>query len=242
MSATNIPILWRLYFDGHHAEIRSILPDYLSPLSALAQQPSHHQKQAAHLASQVHQLAYLLAIQHQDFNTAVWHTSQGFLYGELAEDVSLQTASLIRQVHTHFCFNQAKAMQYCPRVTAFFQGRVYSGLAVAYSYFKKEKQNALRYLGLARDTFPEHPETDPDYAYTRWDGFTTANYEGLIYLHLDQPTEAQDTFEKLGKKALRYTHHVEWLVRQSATFLQLGDLDQTRCYLEQSATSALALG
>jgi hypothetical protein len=64
---------------------------------------------------------------------------------------------------------------------------------------------------------------------------------GLIYLHLDQPTEAQDTFEKLGKEALRYTHRVERFVRQSATFFKLGDLDQTRCSLEQSATTALAL-
>jgi hypothetical protein len=28
----------------------------------------------------------------------------------LAEDVSLQTASLIRQAHIHFCFNQVEPM------------------------------------------------------------------------------------------------------------------------------------
>ncbi|MBV8694805.1 MAG: helix-turn-helix transcriptional regulator [Ktedonobacteraceae bacterium] len=250
ISATNIPILWRLHFDGHHTEIRSILPDYLSLLSALAQQPSHYQQQAARLASQVHQLAYLLAIHYQDFNAALWHTNQSFLYAELAEDASLQIASLIREAHIHFSFNQPelmlkvyqKAMQYCTRVPALFQGRVYIGLAVAHSYFRREKQNALRYLGLARDTFPEYPEKDPDYAYTYWDGFTTANFEGLTYLNLNQPRDAYKIFDKIGKSTLRCTHRVEWLVRQSATFFKLGDLDQTCCSLEQSATTAVALG
>jgi hypothetical protein len=62
ISAANIPVLWRLYFDGHLSEVENVLSDYLLPLSAMAEQPSIHQKQAAILASKAHQLACIITL------------------------------------------------------------------------------------------------------------------------------------------------------------------------------------
>src|SRR5437764_6261643 len=107
---TEIPIWWRLYFQGHHTEIRKVLPDYLLRLSTLAGRPSRYQQLAANLASQAHQLAFLIAIQPQDFSTALMHTKQAFQCGVVAEDFNLQTSALIREGYVYYCVNDPESM------------------------------------------------------------------------------------------------------------------------------------
>ena len=148
---TEIPIWWRLYFEGFHTEIRKVLPSYLLRLSALAERPSRNQQLAGNLASQAHQLAYLLAIQKQDFCTAQMHTQQAFQCGVIAEDFNLQTTALIREGHVYYLVNDPesmlylyeKAFQYCEKIPPLIQGRTYTGLAKAHAFLKQE-QEALR--------------------------------------------------------------------------------------------------
>ena len=55
LCATNIPICWRLYFDGHLSEVQHLLfPVHLSQLAALVEE-AHFQEQAASLASKAYQ-------------------------------------------------------------------------------------------------------------------------------------------------------------------------------------------
>src|SRR5258707_7701552 len=68
---TYVPIWWRLFFEGHHREIRKVLPGHLLQLTPLAERPSRYQQRAANVASQAHQLAYLLSWHQQDFCTAL---------------------------------------------------------------------------------------------------------------------------------------------------------------------------
>jgi transcriptional regulator with XRE-family HTH domain len=247
---TEIPIWWRLYFEGYHTEIRNVLPGYLLRLSPLAERPSRYQQRAGNLASQAHQLAFLLAIQKQDFCTALMHTKEAFQYGAIAEDFNLQTSALIREGYVYYLVNDPESMLYqyqkafqnCDKVPPLLQGRTYTGLAKSHAFLKQE-QEADHFLGLARDTFPEHPEKEPAYSFTHWDSFTPANYEIVACLQLNKPKSAWEVCEKIAKAgALRTTHRVELLVRQAETTFALGKLDQCRSYVEQAVIAALELG
>ncbi len=247
---TYVPIWWRLFFEGHHREIRKVLPGHLLQLTPLAERPSRYQQRAANVASQAHQLAYLLSWHQQDFCTALVHAKQAFQYGVIAEDFQLQTSALIRQGHVYYLANDPESMlymyqnafQYREKVSPLFQGRTYVGLAKAHA-FLQQKQEALHFLGLVRDTFPEHPEEDPAYTYTHWTSFTPATYEAVTYLQLNQPESAWKVCEKIAhSRALPATNNVEFLIRQAETSFALGAMDQSCSYIELATTSALKLG
>lgn len=247
---TSLPIWWRLYYEGYHAEIRQVLSGCLLRLTPLADRPSRNQQHAANLASQAHQLAYLLALQQQDFGTALMHTKQAFQYGIVAEDFNLQTTALIREGYVYYQLNDPvsmlymhqKAFQHSDKVPILLQGRTYSGLAKSHAFLKQE-QETLRFIGLTRDTFPEHPEKESTYAYTRWDSFTPAIHEVVAYLQLNQPKNAWQACEKTAKiETLRTTHRVQLFIRQAEASFALGKMDQCSSYVEQAVIAALELG
>jgi hypothetical protein len=205
---------------------------------------------AGNLASQAHQLAYLLAIQKQDFSTAQMHTQQAFQYGVIAQDFNLQTSALIREGYIYYLVNDPesmlylyqKAFQYCNKVPPLIQGRTYTGLAKAHAFLKQER-DADHFLGLVRDTFPEHPEKEPAYVYTHWDSFTPDNYEVVSYLQLNKPKNAWEVCEKIAKTpTLRTTKRIELFVRQAETSFALGKMKQSCSYVEQAVIAALKLG
>src|SRR6266536_1143369 len=218
LCAVNIPLAWRLYFAGGLAEVRQMLPDYLARVSALAKQPSRYQQQAAALTSQAHQLAYLLALQNQNFGEARTHTRQ-----------SLQ--------------KYQEAVQNSTGASPLLLGQAYIGLAEAQARLGQE-QEALRSKGLALEMFPGAPEEDLHYAYTHFNSFTLANFEGLMHLHLQHPRDAWNVFEQVDREIPQriVPQRVELLSRQAATVLALGDMHQVGNHLEVLVPSARALG
>lgn len=251
LCATHIPLCWQLYFEGGLAEVQRVLPDYVSQLSALAQQPSIYQRRAAAQASQVSQLASLIALQRQDYGAAHLHANQAFVFGELAEDPNLQTAALIRQALVYFYLKRTlprlqtyqKALQFSQHATPLLQGRVYSGLMEASSALEQE-HDALQFRDLALSAYPENVETDPSFPYTHFKPFAATAFEGLMYLNLNQPQRAWEVLERSRQTIpLGLTpNRVEFAVRQVSTAYALGDLDQTCACIESAATMALALG
>jgi hypothetical protein len=212
--------------------------------------PSRYQQRAGNLASQVHQLAWLLALQRQNFATALMHIQQAFQCGVIAEDFTLQTNALIHEGHTYYLVNDPesmvyqyqKAFQYRDKVSPLLQGRTFSGLAKSHA-FLHQGQEADRFLGLTRDTSPEHPEEDPAYSCVHLDSFQFANYEIVTWLQLKKPKNAWAVCEKTAHTGtLRATSRVQLLVRQAETSFALGKLDQCRSYVEQAVIAALDLG
>jgi hypothetical protein len=192
----------------------------------------------------------MLAIQRQDFGTAQMHTQQAFQYGVIAEDSTLQTTALIREGHIYYLVNDPESMVYlyqksfqnCEKVPPLIQRRIYTGLAKSHAFLQQE-QDALRFLGLARDTSPEYPEKEPTYPHAQWGSFTPVNHEVVIYLQLNKPKHAWEACEKIAHAGmLRATHQVQLLVRQAETSFALGTLDQCRSYVEQAVIAALDLG
>ena len=246
---TEIPIWWRLYFQGYHAEVRNVLSGHLLRLSTLAERSSRYQRQAANVASQAHQLAFILAIQQQDFCTALMHTQRAFHCGMIAEDFNLQTTALIREGYVYYLVNDPesmlyvyqKAFQHCEKMPPLIEAQTYTGLAKSHAFLKQEDE-ADHFMGLARDTFPEHPEEDPTYVCTNWDSFTRDNYEVIAYLQLNQPKNAWQVCEKIAKtETLRTTQRAELLVRQAETSFAFGKMDQCCSYVEQAVGAAWEL-
>ncbi len=250
---TALPACWRLYFDGGMAEVERVLPTYLAQLSTLAQHPSRYQQLVASYASQAYQLSWLLALQHQDFGTALAAIKQAFHYGDLADDNHLRLASLVRQAHVYFHLKQPiqqlhlhqKAIQYSSSVSPLLQGWLYVVLAESQADpLIGQQETAKQSLSLARDVFPEHPEDDPHFAYVPVDRFFFANHEVLTQLHLNQAREALENLAQVDKyiPTTVIPRRVELLTRQASAALKLGDMEQTCTYVELAGTSALELG
>ena len=118
------------------------------------------------------------------------------MYGQIAEDPNLQVAALIEEAltfqyrkrlpQTLASYQKAFQVANCAReFSPIIKGRVYGGLAFACAL--GQQQEALRYMGLAYDTFPEHPEDDPHFSYTHYSHYYLYLYEGLMYTKLSQP-------------------------------------------------------
>jgi transcriptional regulator with XRE-family HTH domain len=257
-SAAHLPILWRLYFDGHIVEVELVLRDYLSSLSALAEQPSEYQKEAASFASKAHQLACMITLQPQDYTSALVHADQAIQYARIAEDPNVHVAALIRKALVYFYLNRPtqrlwvyqEAEQLSSRVSPLLQGRVYIGLAEAHSSLAHEKgysssvqeKEALYALERSYAIFPAKPIGDPHFSYTH---FTfPKGHEGLMYLNLNRLDDAWNALVQKDKTLPQgiIPERVELSVRQAKVSLARGVMEQTRRYLESAATSALALG
>jgi DNA-binding XRE family transcriptional regulator/tetratricopeptide (TPR) repeat protein len=254
VSGTNVPIFWRLYFDGHLAEVGQALPGYLSQLSSLAEEPSMYQKQAANLASKAHQLACMITLQPQDYASALIHADHALQYARVAEDPGLQVASLIRKALVYFYLKRPsqklwayqEAMQFSKSVSPLLQGRVYMGLAEAYSDLTRldptHETAALQFLERMYRTFPENPKGDQAFAFTHFK--LPQGYEGVVYLNLNQPSKAWEALTQVDRNTptLIVPDRVELTIRQAKASVALENLEQSKTYLERAVDSANRLG
>jgi len=252
---TAIPACWSLVYAGGIEHIEQILPQYLTHLTGIAQRSSHHRKLAASLASQGYKLANLLDLQREDFITALKHSNDALIYGQLAGDLNLQLAALIEEALTFWYHKRPlqtlktyqRALQLIPRkgqalgrhhvVSPIIAGRVYVGLAEVHAQLEQE-QEALQYMGLAQDTFPDDPENDSHFAYTHYGHYYLYLYQGLMYMKLNQPDQALSAYAHFDvpKYAPR---RAEITNREAAALLASGDMNQ--CYDKVETAVALAV-
>lgn len=248
---TSLPLCWQLYYEGGFTELGRILPGYITQLSTLAQLPSQQQAQAAHLASQIHQLGYLLALQHRDYGTSLEHTQKALHYGELARDFNLQTASLARKAYVYACMHRhtpklltyQEALRLCNSCSPLLKGYTYAGLAETYAD-RGDESRAREFLQRAREHYPDRPEDDPVYAYTHFRWATFYTFAGKMYLHLHQPRQAWKAFATVEQLVPidEEPYRVELLVNQATTALALEELEQSCLLLASAAKAARALG
>lgn len=255
LCATSIPACWELYHDGGIAEVERMLPVYRVKLSVLARNLSApYHKQAANFASQIFQLSSQVAKGQESYGQALDYCKDALIYAQLAEDPNLQVATLIRKADIFFFRNQPtyalkayeEALPLLKDATPLLQGRVYAGLAETYAR-RGAKQEALRYMGLAHEHYPAHPEQDPAFSYTRHSHHSLYVYaDGLTHLHLGNPKKALESFIHIEKNVLKpksmALQRIELTYRKAATFVALGDLKQSRLHIEQTALSSKEMG
>ena len=248
---SSVPACWRLFFEGELPRIEELLPTYLSHLTPLAQQSSSYQKCAASLLSQTHQLASLLVLEREDFGTSLFHCKQAVLYAELAEDANVRVGAAVRQANMlYYRKRDAQIVQTYQEVLPFIEkssplmrGRAYSGLSAALSSIGLE-QEALRYMGLAHDTFPDHPEDDPGFLFTHTTHYILYLNDTLTHLNFQQAQYAWDAITKAAEYVpdTLSPRRIELLNHQTLASVALGDLEQSCMYFESATTSGKKLG
>jgi tetratricopeptide (TPR) repeat protein len=251
LSAANLALCWQLYYEGGFAELNRVLSGYTTQLSALAQKPARQQKLAANLASQAHQLGYLLALQRQDFGTSLKHTQEALRYGQIADDPNLQAAALGRKAYVYFALHRNRqrllayqeALSSCATCSPLLKGYLYAGLAETHASQGNEAM-AQESLKRAQKSYPDRPEEDPVYSYTHFRWPTFYNFAGQVHLHLNHPKEAWEAFSTVDRlvPANEEPYRVELTVYKAATALALQDLEQSCALLAEAVKAARELG
>ncbi|MBV9691395.1 MAG: helix-turn-helix transcriptional regulator [Ktedonobacteraceae bacterium] len=251
--ASALPACLQLYRMGEIAQVASILPTYTNHLTVLAQQPSRLQKRAFSLASLSHRLDARLAQYRQDFDRALTSFTEAISYAKQAEDTNLQVIALTGKAHTLLLQKRPdmtrqrlltlqEAEQYSKQVSPIIQARTYMGLGEAYASLGQD-QEADRYIRLAHDTLPDHPEEDPYHIYTYYNHDDLFMFDGLTRLSMGDAKGAWAAFERLDEivPETLMKRRVDVLSRQTITLVSLNNLDESCKKLEETVTKALAL-
>jgi len=230
-----------------------ILWTYLPKLEFVARLSSAYRDIAASIVSQGYLLAASLVGHRNDLLGRLHYSEQALHYGELAGDLNLQTVAL-RQIAISFdCMDRPdkvieisqRTFAYLTDVSPLLQACIYAGVSGAYAEMG-QKQDALRFIGLAYEHFPEHPENEPGYLHTICRYSTLLFFDGLNYLGFGQPQEAAKILARIdGLKPnipLPERVRIELLNYQIAAFIALNAMEQACTYLEAATEAARSVG
>jgi transcriptional regulator with XRE-family HTH domain len=245
--AASIAACWSLYFDGGAEEIKAYLALHLPYLDALAKTPSKYQKSAAVLASQAYQLAWQTALQDQDFWRALYATHEAGVCGEIAGDPNLLLASRVRRAHvyshlknpTQQMRHHEAALQYTPNASPLLKSWVNMVLAENHASLHHVKE-AERFIGLARESFPDQPEHDPSRTFAHVTEYTLSIFETKTYLRLLQPEKALNSIQRVEKGVpdALVPRRVELLNQRLTALCDLGELDEVCALFEVAERGA----
>lgn len=244
-----IPACWKLYYDGGWQRVRDVLLSYIPHLTTLVQVPSRYQRTVASLLSQAHQLASETTLQEENFGASLAHCKQASIYARLAEDPNIQVAALFRRENTLFHRKQSclevsqAAMQYSGRISPLLQSRLYASRG-ADLVKVGQVQDALRFIGLAQDTFPDDYESDPGFLYTRTTKYIICLDATLVHLQLGQPEEALQTISQADAFVPEgiSSRKLELLKHRLLASVSCGDMEQSCALFEYLGTVAAQLG
>jgi transcriptional regulator with XRE-family HTH domain len=167
-----ITICWDLLRVDGLPTVGTLLPTFLPEITQLAQQSPTCQKEAAGLAAQGYILAGLAATLQLNHAESEAYCKQSVFFSRLAGDRTLEAAALKHLAVKYFDLKYPlktlqtyqEVLPFIDQVSPLMQSRTYLGLAAAYAQ-SGQRQDALRYLGMARETFPEQPEEDIAFTY-----------------------------------------------------------------------------
>lgn len=244
-----------LYFGGNPHHVEALLPLYCSQTALLAQRPSPLQKSAARLASQAQQLACEVFTDREDFGSAEQAGRQAFLYGELANDLNLQVASLIllanlsfhRKLSTAALWAYERAVSLLnEHVTPLLKGRTYAGIAEVYA-MRGQFQESMRAMGQAYEHYPMKPEDDPAYPYLRASRYALYVFgDAQSRLFLEQPKEAEKALIAMQKETndpqVEPVTKLDLLYYQAETQIQRKELEASGAVLTEAGLLAKELG
>jgi tetratricopeptide (TPR) repeat protein/DNA-binding Xre family transcriptional regulator len=242
---------WRLSWGNELALAEELLPSCMSRLVPLAQQSSKYQQTAANLAAQGFRLYGIFALHRNDLLSRELYYKQAVQYSLLSGDTPLIITAFIGQGDTYYYMKNQygtalqayqNALPYAKEASPLFQSKVYLSLAVASAHMD-QKQDSLRFLGLAHDTFPDRPETDASFSYAEHNRSHMILGEGIVHSQLGQTNMALDIFARAEHPDIIIPERlrVEIFNQQAKTAIISGDLEQGSAYVEAGVTGARTL-
>jgi tetratricopeptide (TPR) repeat protein len=140
-------------------------------------------------------------------------SQQALHYAKVADDLNLQVVAM-RQIAISFdCIDRPdkvlemsqQALPLIKHVSPLLQSCIYAGISGAYAELGSE-QEARRYMGLAYEYFPDHPEGEPGYLHTICRYSTLVFFDGLNQLELGYPDEAEKFLRVLMGYNRKYSY------------------------------------
>jgi transcriptional regulator with XRE-family HTH domain len=197
---------WDLSNGNELAIAEQMMSSYLPKLAKLVREPSSQQHKAASLLSENLQLNSILAAHKLDFTAKEIYCLHAIDYARQAGDHNAQASAMVQlAVAYYYQAKKEKALEvyqdallFVSLLSPLMQSRVYIGAAEAYGK-NGLKQEALRYLGLAYQTFPEDSERDPSYRYADFGLFALVEHDGLVNLSIGQSRKALEIFIQAEK-------------------------------------------
>jgi transcriptional regulator with XRE-family HTH domain len=231
----------------------SILWAYLPRVESIAKLSFTHQQVAANIASEGYLLAASLAGHRNDLEARHHLSEQALLYGKLAQNRDLQIAAM-RQLAITFDYLgfPDKVLQLCKQMVPYLETVspllrvcIYADMAGAYTQMEQQ-QNALRFLGLAYEHFPEQYAHEPDFLHIICRYSTLALCDGLHHLHFGQPEASEKIFARIDGLQPQTTMpervRIDVLNCQVEVFVALNDMEKACHYLEVAGQIATTIG
>jgi DNA-binding SARP family transcriptional activator len=177
---------------------KTISASCLPTLTALAQQSSPQQKQAADLAAQCYRLHAILAYHTENLATAEASAKQAVFCSQIAGIPDLLVTSLTFHAQVlyyggnpeHALGKCLEAEQFLDQTTYAVQSYLYRIKAACLAQLAQEKQ-AQATLHLAHEMFYRHPAAEKPFVYAAHDEYELLLWDGITRYQIDQPDEAE---------------------------------------------------
>lgn len=243
-----IETCWGLFNKGEMEVAEQILSTLLPKMS----QHVPHNPQAAIIIAQGLRLQGLMSAHQLKLFDKVAFCQKAVEYARQANECNTLVATLnglavafkyAQQPENSFKTYQ-EALSYCDQASQLIKSRVYAGSAAAFAQRGRTKE-AHFYIGLAYESFPDHPENDPHVLSADNGIFMLAYYEGVMYLALNQPKEAEKAFERYktypSGKTIPERNRLEIVNYQGQAAIMLNNLDVYVNYLEEGIVGSVTL-
>ena len=242
---------WHLLKASELEVLEQVLSAYLPKITPLLQEQAHR-KTAASLASQGYQILGILEGHKLNLHQRRKYQQQAVDISLWTEDKNVQAAADVQLASAFQYLNDPKkvlqiyesALPFIEQISPLLKSCIYLGLADASVQCNRE-QDALRYLGLAREVFPEQPENDQSFLFSDAGYFSLALYEGLTHLGLGNAKEALEAFEQITKYPEGATPErvrVEIINHEAQTAIVMRDQELFKSYLLSGLEGAIRLG
>jgi transcriptional regulator with XRE-family HTH domain len=240
------------HFVSEGSTITELLSTYLPQLTEVTDHVSKPHALSVNLTAQGYMIAAIVALDKLNISEMDSFSEKAVQYASRVEDYNLLAAAY---KHRAIMFHHTRrvAMMYqsyqsvlpfIDKVSPLLRSRVYQGLAMISAQYGKE-QDALRYLGLAKDTFPSDWQHDPSFLYSDTDIQQLYKYEGLTYLALNEPSAAWEALMHIDGLSPKIPTgeftRIDFLEMQSRTAIMLRDIELCSTYFESLTTTASTL-
>ena len=254
-SFTTLTELCRNLSEGNELKTaEKILWSYLPRVESLVRYMVREPHLAASIASQGYLLAASLAGHCHDLQTRLHCSEQALLYGEIAQDDTLQVAAF-RQLAVTFNYlglphkvmqTYQRALPHVDNVSPLLRSCIYAALSGVCARFQ-QRQDAYHFIGLAHESFGAHQGDEPDFLRAiNASQNLLIHWEGKNHLLLGQPSLAEKAFLQLDvldpQMKLPKRIRAEAINNRAIMFIAIGDMEQACMYLERAVKIAAEIG
>lgn len=239
---------WGLNNNGDMQTAGHVLSGFLPQMIQLAPM----QADAAILAAQGLRLLSLLKAHQLKIEEMVSFCLQSVECARLAESADALSASLnglaVAYKYAQQPENSFKAYQeaiyYSDQASPLLRSRVYAGAAAAFAQ-RGRTQEADFYSRFAYESFPDHPEHDPNVLSADNGRYMLAYYQGISYLEMGRPKDAGQAFESYKHYAgvvVPERNRLEIMNHWGRAAIMMNDLETYRFCLKEGINGAVTLG